>query len=326
MFFIIINCTSEFATLLTTELKKPTLVSVASILNLVNQKRRQLRVTALKVTPRVVGGMFSLDGRHLVICGSDCKQHVFMTEVSRVSHTWESETETEAVYNDAHSMAANMHMLSRKRFLSPGMNTRVDDNVLFMRDLGVGKTLHEMRGHYYRIGIVVLNARKLLAASATTDDATVDGITGKHVHIWKLETGQLVSRCCGTEAYSRVAFCNGHDGYLLTCTTKSSVIKMWHYEAVHKKCTDAVAVYHFIGHTSSIVYLAFASDHKVLVSGSCDNTVKLWHFEDAVKRCGEALLHSKAALPLVPWEDEMGEAPNQPSEGPVVTTCAVLTK
>ena len=283
-------------------------------------------MTALKVTPRVVGGMFSPDGRHLVICCSDCKQHVFMTELSRVSQTWGSDPETVVTYDDAHSMAMNMHMLTRKRFLSPGLSRGLDDKVLFIRDLGVGKTLHEMRGHYYRIGIVVLNARRLLVASATTDDATIDGITGKHVHIWKVETGHLIARCCGTEAYSRVVFCDGHDGYLLTCTAKSAVIKMWHYEVTHKTCNDAVEVYNFIGHTNSIVYLVFTSDNKVLLSGSRDNTVKLWQFGEVVERCGEAIHSSHKPLPLVGWEEGEGEAPFRPSEGPIVTTCAVLTK
>ena len=314
-------------------LRKPTLVPVATLVNLGTLKRRTLRVTALKVVPRVVGAMFSLDGRHLVVCCSDCKQHVFATETSRVAHTWgNSESENAATYDDAHSMASNMHMLSRRRFLSPGMSQGIDDRVLYVRDLGLGKTLHEMRGHDRRIGIVVMNARRLLAASATTDDNDDDDDDdddstggGKHVHIWKVETGQLVARCRGVYAYASVAFCDNNDGFLLTCTTTSPVIRMWHYEDAHKTPTDAVVVYNFVGHTGAVTYLAFAGDNRVLLSGSRDNTVKLWHLDDAVTRCNVAI-KSSGHLPLVPWEDGLGEAPNVPSEGPTVTTSAVLSR
>ena len=189
--YIVFSCIVEINLLtkltiiyyLTAVLRKPTLVPVATLVNLGTLKRRTLRVTALKVVPSVVGAMFSLDGRHLVVCCSDCKQHVFATDTSRVAHTWGSNSENDATYDGAHSMAGNMHMLSRRRFLSPGLSSGADDRVMYVRDLALGKTLHEMRGHDHRIGIVVMNARRLLAASATTDDG---GDLGKHVHIWKV--------------------------------------------------------------------------------------------------------------------------------------------
>ena len=134
-----------------------------------------------------------------------------------------------------------------------------------------------------------------------------------------------MSRCRGTQAYSSVTFCDNNDGFLLTCSASSPVIRMWHYEDAHKTPTDAVVVYHFVGHTSAVVYLAFAGDNRVLLSGSRDNTVKLWHLEDVVTRCN-LTIKSSGHLPLVQWEDGVGEAPNVPSEGPTLTTSAVLSR
>ncbi|KAI9285448.1 quinon protein alcohol dehydrogenase-like superfamily [Umbelopsis sp. AD052] len=94
----------------------------------------------------------------------------------------------------------------------------------------------------------------------------ISGSYDKTVHVWNLETGEILKVLTG---HTRCVRALQFDDAKLVTGSMDNTLKIWNYNTGH--CIRTLQ-----GHTDGVISLHF--DSRILVSGSADKNVKVWNF------------------------------------------------
>lgn len=94
----------------------------------------------------------------------------------------------------------------------------------------------------------------------------ISGSYDKTVHVWNLETGEILQVLTG---HNRCVRALQFDDAKLVTGSMDNTLKIWNYHT--GRCIRTLQ-----GHTDGVISLHF--DSRILVSGSADKNVKVWNF------------------------------------------------
>lgn len=131
----------------------------------------------------------------------------------------------------------------------------VVDNQINLWDVGTGRPIKTLQGHYHFINSLVFSPKGGILVSSSADNT---------VKWWDIANGKEIKNV--PEKASSLTF--SPDGTILA-TANGRIIKFWNV-------ADGKEIRMFQGHLSGVGCIVFNPDSTMLASGSSDNTIKIW--------------------------------------------------
>jgi hypothetical protein len=134
------------------------------------------------------------------------------------------------------------------------------DRTLKLLDVGSGKPVRTLAGHWNWVLSAAISADGQLALSGGAD---------RTLKLWQLATGEEVRSFSGHDSLwvSSVAF--SPDSRTVLSGSHDDTLKLW-------SVFGGEVIWDFTGHTGHVRSVAFSPDGGTVLSGSDDNTLKLW--------------------------------------------------
>ncbi|TWU24730.1 WD40 domain-containing protein [Bythopirellula polymerisocia] len=212
----------------------------------------------------VLAAHFSRDGTQLVTAERDRTSTLWnLAKSSPIQH-----------FAEGHEFLA-----STAKFFDDGsrLATAAGDSTVRVWDVATGTELQVLEGTGYTAALAVSPDGRWIAS----------GGPGNDLLIWDTSTGKLTSTLAGHEApVTSLAFSS--DGQVLASGDDRGRIVQWHQDP---QTTTWTISHQLLGHSRSIVDLAFAQGDRLLVSASGDNTCGVWDVESGMELRDRVLKH-----------------------------------
>ena len=182
-----------------------------------------------------------------------------------------------------------------------------DDKTISIWDLSIGKLIHKLKGHTYRINFLTISPdgntlisqvhnyetkvwdlqtyqeiptfniprRQVIDSAAINSNGKiiVSGSKDECVRVWDLITNQIIHsfdiKYAGVRFPESISTTMTPDGKILVCTDSDNYIKVFNIENGKELCT-------LEGHSSEIRRVAISPDGLKIVSWSEDGCMKVW--------------------------------------------------
>lgn len=149
-------------------------------------------------------------------------------------------------------------------------SSEMDDAIIWVRDVDLGKDILFLRGHPDRIGKIALSTDgcRLLIPGFQTE-----GTSDFSVQLWDLRQGCLLKRIQGHTGpvYSAVFSPDGKQ--VLTCSADKTV-RLWDLDTGKE-------IRRFRGHGNNVFRAVFSPDGARVLSCGMDGTARLWNVDSA---------------------------------------------
>jgi WD40 repeat protein len=139
------------------------------------------------------------------------------------------------------------------------------DTTIKLWNYETGECLKVLRGHLYFItGLAQLTTKKSTLVSTSLDNT---------VKIWDIDSGEsikVINNSTFNHIHSMIE-CEGN----IYIGGRDNIVKLWNI--VSNKCEKQ-----YMGHTgwiTSLAYISYPRDKKIIASGSEDKTIKLWELD-----------------------------------------------